>query len=360
MTTIPFLEDFKISTFHPTTDETIFISRGLMEHIKWPIRCLDSKSAPEKSVLVRSRVKTQGYTVKLHCVGNQKLDEIATRLPELFLHNECKIIKSEKKIRVVRMPLRIGQTIKSVYIKQHNALSCWHRLASLFCASPALRSLSGAAAVLQEGYATARPIAAVEHRRRGVLIRSFYLAEEIAGAKTIADYWREDLLSLKGIDGHLKRRAVLRTLACLFKSLHEKRIYHNDLKASNILARDRGSTTKEMYSLIDLQGLRKCFYLSKRRRIKNLAQINRTLGNHLTTTEKLSFIKAYIGDEISDRRYARHLIRSILKETSRQIMKARWRPLTAEKHQPSLEAGSAVDELGKTKAAARRLGEVFL
>ena len=107
---------------------------------------------------------------------------------------------------------------------------------------------------------------------------------------------------------------------------------------------------------IDLQGVRKCFYLSKRRRIKNLAQINRTLGNHLTTTEKLSFIKAYIGDEISDRRYARHLIRSILKETSRQIMKARWRLLIAEKHQPSLEARSALDELGKNECCCSTLG----
>jgi hypothetical protein len=323
--------------------------------IKWPIRSLDSKSAFENSVLVCCRVKTQGYTLKLHGVGSQKLDEIATRLPELFLHNECKIIKSGKKIRVVRLPLRIGRAIKSVYVKQHNALSCWHRLASLVCASPAFRSLSGAAALLQEGYATARPIAAVEHRRRGVLIRSFYLAEEIAGAKTIADYWREDLLSLKGIDGYLKRRAVLRTLASLFKSLHEKRIYHNDLKASNILALDRASATKEMYSLIDLQGVRKCFYLSKRRRIKNLAQINRTLGNHLTTTEKLSFIKAYIGDEISDRRHTRHLIRSILKETSRQIMKGRWRQLTAEKYQPSVEVESAADELGKNECCCSTL-----
>ena len=310
----------------------------------------------ESSSFVFSRIETPEQTVRIYCVGKLGLDERLVRLPDLVLEENCKVVKLEKKIRVFRLPLRIGRAIKFVYVKQHNALSFWHRLTSLFCASAALRSLSGAATLLREGYATARPIAAVEHRRRGVLIRSFYLAEEVTEAKTIVDYWCEDLLSLKGIDGHLKRRAVLRTLARLFKSLHEKRIYHNDLKASNILARDKGPATKEMYSLIDLQGVRKCFYLSKRRRIKNLAQINRTLGNHLTTTEKLSFIKAYIGDEISDRRYARHLIRSILKETSRQIMKARWRLLIAEKHQPSLEAGSALDELGKNECCCSTLG----
>jgi serine/threonine protein kinase len=159
----------------------------------------------------------------------------------------------EKKIRVVRLPLRIGRTIKSVYIKQHNALSFWHRLASLFCASAALRSLSGATTLLREGYSTARPIAAVEYRRWCVLIKSFYLSEEIMDAKTIADYWRENLVSLKVREGHLKRRAVLRELARLFKSLHESKIYHNDLKASNILAVDKGSPTESIFSLIDLQ-----------------------------------------------------------------------------------------------------------
>jgi len=315
-----------------------------------------SERAFESSSFVFSRIETPEQTVRIYCVGKLGLDERLVRLPDLVLEENCKVVKLEKKIRVFRLPLRIGRAIKFVYVKQHNALSFWHRLTSLFCASAALRSLSGAATLLREGYATARPIAAVEHRRRGVLIRSFLSCRGSNGSKNDRRHWCEDLLSLKGTDGHLKRRAVLRTLARLFKSLHEKRIYHNDLKASNILARDKGPATKEMYSLIDLQGVRKCFYLSKRRRIKNLAQINRTLGNHLTTTEKLSFIKAYIGDEISDRRYARHLIRSILKETSRQIMKARWRLLIAEKHQPSLEAGSALDELGKNECCCSTLG----
>jgi tRNA A-37 threonylcarbamoyl transferase component Bud32 len=212
----------------------------------------------------------------------------------------------------------------------------------LFCASAALRSLSGAATLLKEGYATARPIATVDYRRRGVLIQSFYLSEEIAGAKTIADYWRKELLCLTGIEGHLKRRAVLRNLARLFKSLHERRIYHNDLKASNILALARESAADDMFSLIDVQGVRKCFYLSKRRRIKNLAQLNRTLGNHLSNTEKLFFIKVYGGDHISDRRKKRQLVRSILKETSRQIMRERSRHPTTDNY-PIPGAASAAD-----------------
>lgn len=320
-----------------------------------PILWLDTKRAFETSIFHRRRVKTQRHTVRIYCFGNLGVDEMLTRLPELFLDKECKTIKWEKKIRVVRLPLRIGPTIRSVYVKQHNALSFWHRLASLFSASAALRSLSGAATLLQEGYAIAPPIAAVEYRHRGVLIKSFYLAEEIAEAKTIADYWREDLVSLRGVAGQLKRRAVLRTLARVFKSLHERRIYHNDLKASNILAVDRGSATEGIFSLIDLQGLKKCFYVSNRRRIKNLAQINRTLGNQLTRTEKCFFIRAYVGDDISDRSKTRRLVRSILEETSRQIAKAKWRQPTAE-NKRSLEVAPAAHGLGKNECACSTPG----
>jgi hypothetical protein len=291
-----------------------------------------SEGAVESSSFVFSRRKTPEQTVRIYCVGKLGLDKRLVRLPDLVLDEDCKVIKLEKKIRVFRLPLRIGRAIKFVYVKQHNALSFWHRLTSLFCASAARRSLSGAATLLREGYATARPIAAVEHRRRGVLIKSFYVSEEIAGAKTIADYWREDLRCLKGVEGRLKRRVVLRTLARLFKSLHQRGIYHNDLKASNVLALDREPASKEIFNLIDLQGVKKCFYVSQRRRIRNLAQINRTLGSHLTQTEKLCFMKAYAGDHFSDRRKTRQLVRTILEETNRQITKGMRRQFKTDKY----------------------------
>jgi hypothetical protein len=298
--------------------------------IERPMIWRRSKGASHISFLVLTRIKVQGQRVRIYCLNNSSPQEPLTRLPELILQEECRAIKLEKKVRVVRLPLSVGGTIKAVYVKQHNALSFGHRLASFFCASAGLRSLFGAALLLEERYATAPPVAAVEYRRWGVLTKSYYVSEEIAGAKTIADYWRDDLLAQKGIAGYLRRRAVLKSLACLLKSLHEKRIYHNDLKAANILALDAGAATEDIFNLIDLQGVRRCSYLSRRRRIKNLAQINRTLGNQLTQVEKLFFMKAYLGDRFSDQRKTRHLVRSILQETSRQVVREKLRQQRAQ------------------------------
>jgi serine/threonine protein kinase len=259
--------------------------------------------------------------VKIYSVDAIGFDEALVSQSDPFVQPRCRMIKSEKKIRVGRMHMRIGKEIKTVYVKQHNALSLGHRLASLFVPSAALRSLTGAVTLLRAGYATAKPVAAVEYRRRGVLIKSLYFSEEISGAKTADTFWRENLSSLTGTGGYRKRRSFLRALAQLLSSLHGNRIYHNDLKASNILIRNEQGPMERLFSLIDLQGLKPCFYISKRRRIKNLAQLARTLGLLLSRSEKLFFLKAYGEFVLFGQRKKRALLAAILKETKRQTVR---------------------------------------
>jgi tRNA A-37 threonylcarbamoyl transferase component Bud32 len=152
-----------------------------------------------------------------------------------------------------------------------------------------------------------------------------YLAEEMSEAKAADVFWREDRTSLSGTDGHLKRQAFLKKLARLLRSLHRQKIYHNDLQASNILVVDRAATG-EVFSLIDLQGLRRCFHLSWRRRIKNLAQLNRTLGVFLTQSERLLFLDAYMGCSLRNSPARNELVKKILRQSRRQLEKRRHRP----------------------------------
>jgi tRNA A-37 threonylcarbamoyl transferase component Bud32 len=193
----------------------------------------------------------------------------------------------------------------------------------LFLPSAAMRSLSGALILLQEGYHTARPVAAVEYRRHGVLIKSLYFAEEVRGAKTVDSFWREQLSGVRGREGFRKRRDFLRALAALLGSLHSRRIYHNDLKASNILFYNEASSREGLFSLIDLQGLKRCLYVSQRRKIKNLAQLGRTLGRFLTRSEKLVFLNAYGEFHGIEREQKRALVSAILRETRRQSVRER-------------------------------------
>jgi hypothetical protein len=203
------------------------------------------------------------------------------------------MIKDQKKIRVARISLAAAGVHLSAYIKRYNAFSLRYRIQSLFCRSGAFRSVRGAAILREAEIATAKPLAAVEVHRWGTLEKSFYLSEEIAGAKTADAYWRENLKTLSGPVGFRSRRAFLIDLSRLFRKLHGARIYHNDLKDFNILVRRDRDGKHELF-VLDLEGVRRCRKLSARRRIKNLVQLNRTLGRFLTRTEKLRFLKSYL------------------------------------------------------------------
>jgi serine/threonine protein kinase len=276
--------------------------------------------AQPKIILNLCRHDGPDLGVKIYTAGATRLDEALISQPDPFTQPRCRVIKSEKKIRVGFMPMHVGGEIKNVYVKQHNALTLGHRLAAFFLPSAAMRSLAGALTLLRAEYDTAKPVAAVEYRRRGVLIKSLYFSEEVRGAKTVDTFWRENLVRLRAAEGYRKRRAFLRALAHLLKSLHKQRLYHNDLKASNILIR-KEQPAGELFSLIDLQGLKRCLYVSKRRRIKNLAQLGRTLGRFLSHSEKLFFLNEYGDFPLVSRRQKRALMSAILEETERQMVR---------------------------------------
>jgi hypothetical protein len=298
-------------------------------NVRQHIPCGDAKSS-NKTIFTRWREKSQRQTLTIYSFGDIGLETLIADCPDFFQQPRCKLIKWERKIKVGHLPLQIGGTTRDVYVKQHCALSLGHRLGSLFALSAAMRSFAGATTLLEAGYSTAWPIAAVEYRSWGILTKSLYLSEGVSGAKTVEAFWCEDCVPLKGVEGYRKRRAFLRKLARLFQSLHRQNIYHNDLKASNILVVDESASSAELFHLIDLQGLKKCFYISRRRRIRNLAQLNRTLGAFMTATERLFFLDTYLDFHLPDQNNKKRLVESILERSRRQVERERQRTSASE------------------------------
>lgn len=229
----------------------------------------------------------------------------------------CEVIKDQRKIKVARVPLEVGGEVKWVYVKRYNVFSWRYRLGSLFTRSGAVRSLAGAETLKEAGFRTGEPVAAVEVHSAGILTKSFYLSEEISGGKTADAYWREELLPVKKPEGFHRRRNFLKRLASLFRSLHNAGIYHNDLKDANILVWADNERQKESFYLLDLERIRRGRYLNKRRRIKNLVQLNRTMGRFLRRTEKLYWLKVYMDDLFLDRRAKRRWMTRVLEESAR-------------------------------------------
>jgi hypothetical protein len=248
--------------------------------------------------------------------GASIVDSIAD--PDSFFNlPECQIIKDERKIKVGRIPLEVHGKRTNIYLKRYNAFSWRYRVSSLFSFSGAVRSLKGAAILSQAKITTARPVAAMESRLWGMLDRSFFISEEIEGGRTADAYWRETLSTFEGTQGSRRRGNFLRNLAQLFRSLHEQHIYHDDLKDANILIAPGPYEGSELFYLLDLEGIRRYRNLSRRRRVKNLVQLNRTLGRYLRRTEKLRFLRYYLGPAFFNRGEKRSWIGRILQQSSR-------------------------------------------
>jgi len=247
-------------------------------------------------------------------VGSTLVDRLAD--PDRLLSDRaCEIIKDQKKITVGRVSLGGVFVPCTIYVKRYNVFSLRHRLISPFIMSGALRALHGATVLRRCNIPSAVPLAAVERRYWGVLAKSFFISEEITGGKTVDAYWRDDLQFLPGAAGVRQRRDFLVRLGQLFQMLHGHEIYHNDLKDANILAAPRQQATA--FFLLDLEGVRQYVRLSKKRRLKNLVQLHRTLGRYLRGPDKLVVLKHYLGNSFAERSIRRQWIKNILRQSDR-------------------------------------------
>ena len=250
------------------------------------------------------------------CAGPAFVDVLAD-LDRLFERATCRLIKDQRKIKVGRIIVNIAGEERALYVKRYNAFSLRYRIFSLMGPSRAVRALRGACVLAEAGISTAAPLAAVEERFFGMLEKSFFVSEEIVGGRTADAYWAEHLADCSGADGFRRRRTFLQLLASLFRTLHHRKIYHNDLKDANIMAISSGNDGSVEFFLLDLEGVKRCRGLGHRRRVKNIVQIYRTLGTHLSRSQQLFFLKCYLSASHDNSERRRDLIRIILKRALR-------------------------------------------
>ena len=261
--------------------------------------------------------------VERGCMDPVFLDRLADA-DSFFADGSCHIVKHQRKIKVGRLTVAIAGQSRSLYVKRYNAFSLRYKLFSRFTQSGAFRALRGTAILRAAQIPTAAPVAAVEHRSGGFLSKSFFIAHEIRGGKTADAYWRDELVGTLGRAGYESRRRFLTKLAALFNSLHAQRIYHNDLKDANILVAGNERENNFQMFLLDLEGIKRYRGLSLKRKVKNLVQLNRTLGRYLRASEKLFFLKSYLCGEFVLRPVRRRWIEAVVKESRRlDAMKAR-------------------------------------
>jgi hypothetical protein len=120
-----------------------------------------------------------------------------------------------------------------------------------------------------------------------------------------------------GLDGRarLEKHRLAREFGRFVGDLHRRGIYHGDLKAVNIFVRRRDG--REEFRLVDYDRVKFGRKVSRRRRIKNLAQLAASIAVLITRTDRLRFFRAYAPDEEAlrnERQYARGVAKQVAKK----------------------------------------------
>ena len=126
----------------------------------------------------------------------------------------------------------------------------------------------------------ADPLALVEFNDKTSLLVTRFIPERNLNRVLYHDYHSMEIK---------EKMAIARKLGKLLGIMHEYNIYHADLKASNIkILRDPVS-----FILLDTDKVSQKKFLSRKKRIKNMAQINNSIPRHVSRSVRMAFIHAY-------------------------------------------------------------------
>jgi len=89
-----------------------------------------------------------------------------------------------------------------------------------------------------------------------------------------------------------KKDQFINGLAQRLRDLHEKGIYHADLKSNNILVKEKSGDGCTFY-FIDLDRVAFKHHLSFSQRSNNLAQINASIADCISLSDRLKFFRTY-------------------------------------------------------------------
>lgn len=243
-------------------------------------------------------------------------------------------VKDEARIRAGFV--RIGD--RPAFLKRFDSGSWKEGLIDRVRGSRARRSLRGAALLERGGFSRPAPLAAMELRRLGSVRASYLLSEALMRARTLSAFVD------RGVDPRRRdprwRAGVIGAVANEIGRLHGAGLYSSDLQETNLMLEERSEGGLRIY-FVDLDGFCRIQPLPWRRRLRNLVQLDRSVGRFMNRAERLKFLYAYLGGR-PPRGEARRIVGRLLQERRRKDREyARRRARRRESAGPPARAGAA-------------------
>jgi tRNA A-37 threonylcarbamoyl transferase component Bud32 len=222
--------------------------------------------------------------------------------------------------RTVRYVRPSSPGIPDLYLKEYKLPALFDRIKNMFL-SPAEKEYRTAQKLTERNILTFVPLAVGKLVRCGLLHKNYLISKSIDNATSLKEYMNTCYSGQAGRTAEEKKNTI-ESLAKFVNDLHQKGIFHQDFHWGNILI-EKGSQGSIRFYLMDLHRVKLKSKLTDRERIKNLASLNTGLSQKTRRTERLRFLKAYLGTDKSGNAHYSRFAR-LIEKTTNEMMRTLW------------------------------------
>jgi tRNA A-37 threonylcarbamoyl transferase component Bud32 len=222
------------------------------------------------------------------------LTEIIDTYRNALLRGELEVLKKTSKETVSVISInKDGKSLK-VLVKESRFDGFLNRLRYVFFKSRARRYWIAARGLTVRGVTTPRALALLEEKSLFIKKKTLLFTEFIDHALELNQFVRKEFNGVLSPQAADKKKQFIEECAHILRNLHEKSIYHADLKSNNILVRDENGGGWTLY-FVDLDRVFFKHQLSFNQMANNLAQINASIDACISPSDRLKFFKTYAG-----------------------------------------------------------------
>jgi len=177
-------------------------------------------------------------------------------------------------------------------VKESRFPDVFSRMRYIFFKTRARKCWIASRGLTVRGVATPRALVLLEEKSLYIQKKNMLFTEFIDHALELNDFVRKEFGGQLSPESSEKKIKFVKECGQAIRKLHEKNIYHADLKSNNILVREEEGGSWTFY-FVDLDRVDFDHQLSFKQKVNNLAQINASIADCIRPSDRLKFFKTY-------------------------------------------------------------------
>lgn len=217
------------------------------------------------------------------------IDKHDTYFQKILSH----VTRSPSRTNITRIPVT-NKDAKSMYIKEYIYSSFWEQFLYYIFNSPAWKEWITIYNLMALDLRTYKPVALVEEKKFCRIKRSLIIMEDIPSCMSCDKYIKQRFIDQYDKTIYAKKRLFISRFGIFLRQLHDSKILYQNLNARNILILELQNTWD--FCCVDVDQIH-FKEMTLNQWVKNLAQLNVSISNCITSTDRIRLYRAYTGTQ---------------------------------------------------------------